>query len=299
MNPVISRLPYTAEHLDALLAFCRDHGTTGHPPDLLRRLLGQLPADASAVLDVARDGRRALVAVVLDTLDNCDDAAVVDVLGWTGTGDTTAFWPWVLDQAEGRVRAGVRRTVSIGLPPRLADLGPWLTQRGYRLAYTMFSMATPDLAPPAVTDLPAGWHWETLDPTTVRAYYDAVVAAMAPVPGTNIAAYADFAPMALQAPILPRLLYDGTTVAGFYRVSLSGEAADIGYVSAIGRSPAYRGRQVGERLLTTAMATLATQGARRFALDVAATNARALALYERHGFRLVSQQPHYLRDLDP
>jgi ribosomal protein S18 acetylase RimI-like enzyme len=170
--------------------------------------------------------------------------------------------------------------------------------RGYRLGFTIYGMATEPMAPPAEPNLPAGWRWQPLGPESVRSYFDAVCAAMGPVPGTNIAAYADFAPMALQASVLPSLLMDGDTLAGFFRITLAEDAADSGYILAIGRSPSYRGRGLGPILLRTAMARLHDQGAKRFTLDVAATNASALSLYERHGFRIVGEEPHYLRHLD-
>jgi ribosomal protein S18 acetylase RimI-like enzyme len=299
MSLAFSRLTYSAERRDDLVAFCLQHSTTGHPPDLIRRLIGLLPADDSAVFDVHSTDDRCLVGVVLDTLDNRDNAAVFDVLGWTGQGTTTDLWPWVLDLAESRVRSGTRSTISFALCETTAALAPWLLERGYHLGFTCYGMATDPIAPPAVPPVPPGWRWETLDEGNVRAYYDAAMAAMGDVPGTNFASYADFVPMALQAAILPRLLYDGDRVAGFFRVSLTGATQDGGYISSIGRTPAYRGQQLGPLLLATAMTLLARHGARHYALDVSATNDRALALYERHGFHIVSHEPHYLRDLLP
>jgi ribosomal protein S18 acetylase RimI-like enzyme len=289
--------PCVTAHLEDLVTFCRHHPTTGHPQDLVRRLIGHLPADDTAVLDVWQDGQRRLVGVVLDTLDNTDHAAIFDVLGWDGVGTVEAFWPEVFDLAEARVRSGPRHIISVALSERTMALGPWLSVRGYHLGFTSYGMATGDMDPPVKRDIPAGWRWEPISTDTVRAYYDAVVAAMGAVPGTNIASYDDFAPMAMQASLLPVLLWDGDHVAGFYRVVMANERQDSGYISAIGRTPAHRGRGLGPILLATAMNKLAELGARSYALDVSATNARALQLYEGHGFRIVSEEPHYLRTL--
>jgi ribosomal protein S18 acetylase RimI-like enzyme len=293
-----TRRPYAPGGLDSLVDFCLTHPTTSHPPDLVRRLIGKLPADDDAVLDVWQDGRRRLVGVVLDTLDNTDQAAVFDVLGWDGAAVPDSFWGDVFDWAERRVLAGPRRIVSVACSDKTAALTPWLMARGYEPGFTIYGMATEPMTPPPAPAMPTGWRWLPLGPETVRAYYDAVCAAMGSVPGTNIAAYADFAPMALQASVLPSLLLDGDTVAGFFRITLAQDAADSGYILALGRLPAHRGQGLGPILLQTAMARLQDKGARRFTLDVAATNASALSLYERHGFRIVGEEPHYLRHLD-
>jgi ribosomal protein S18 acetylase RimI-like enzyme len=299
MSPDLHRQAYVPAVLDELVAFCQGHPTTGHPPDLVHRLIGHLPADASAVMDIWQGGQRRLVGVVLDTLDNSDHAAIFDVLGWDGVGMTDTFWPTVLNIAEDRVRSGPRQLISFALSDVTRDLAPWLLARGYHLGFTSYGMATAEMPPPSIPELPQGWHWEDISPETVRTYYEAVCAAMGSVPGTNIAAYADFAPMALQARLLPRLLLDGDQVAGFFRVTLSGGDQSTGYISAIGRTPTYRGRGLGPLLLATAMNLLADHGARRYTLDVSATNAQALRLYERHGFRIVSDEPHFLCTLTP
>lgn len=52
----------------------------------------------------------------------------------------------------------------------------------------------------------------------------------------------------------------------------------------MGLLPAYRGRGLGARLLDAALAGAAKLGITRVELEVFASNARAIALYERRGF---------------
>ena len=52
----------------------------------------------------------------------------------------------------------------------------------------------------------------------------------------------------------------------------------------MGLLPAYRGRGLGTRLLVGTLEGAAAQGITRVELEVFATNERAIALYERHGF---------------
>ncbi|WP_164851409.1 GNAT family N-acetyltransferase [Larkinella soli] len=65
---------------------------------------------------------------------------------------------------------------------------------------------------------------------------------------------------------------------------------DTAYLSQVGVRPDLRGRGVGSALLKNQMARARSAGFRRCALDVAATNPRAEALYERLGFRFVRQR---------
>jgi RimJ/RimL family protein N-acetyltransferase len=53
----------------------------------------------------------------------------------------------------------------------------------------------------------------------------------------------------------------------------------------MGLLPEYRGRGLGRRLAEAAVAAARERGMERIALEVFASNTRAIALYERLGFR--------------
>jgi ribosomal protein S18 acetylase RimI-like enzyme len=68
-------------------------------------------------------------------------------------------------------------------------------------------------------------------------------------------------------------------------------APDRLYVPALAVAPAHRGQGVGTELLRAVLAEAARgPGIRAVALDVAADNAGAVALYRRHGFEVVEER---------
>ena len=82
--------------------------------------------------------------------------------------------------------------------------------------------------------------------------------------------------------------------AGYFFAELEGERiGQIGFVEdgsllylrAFGIVPARRRRGYGRRLLATTLHQMLAEGRRRFALDVATDNKKALALYRSCGFR--------------
>ena len=86
---------------------------------------------------------------------------------------------------------------------------------------------------------------------------------------------------------LSQVAFDGETPAGYLIASLRDNLVHIHHIVI---SPAHRGQGIGSRLLRTA-ARLARD---RYGLDTARlkvhrTNPRAISLYERLGFQLVSQ----------
>jgi ribosomal protein S18 acetylase RimI-like enzyme len=54
-----------------------------------------------------------------------------------------------------------------------------------------------------------------------------------------------------------------------------------------------RGQRIGDKLLSAILDTLAARGARRIYLEVERSNAGAIRLYERHGFRRIGTLPDY------
>lgn len=65
--------------------------------------------------------------------------------------------------------------------------------------------------------------------------------------------------------------------------------ATDGYLSRLAVDPAMTGRGLGRRLLTEALVTTRELGLERCVLDVADTNARAVALYEQNGFHQIGE----------
>ena len=292
------RRPYMPGRLSEIVAFCAAHSATGHPPGLVTTLLGTLVTDPDAIIDLWTPEGRRFVGVVLDQLQNTDEAAEFDLLGYQPVPDEDDLWPIITTLAEAFVAKGPRRIIGIGLSAHTAAMAPYLLGHGYHHAYASYGMATADgVTLPLPVEPAAPWLWRPLDADQAPAYYDAVRATLGTVPGTQIPTYETFKPIALAATPLPRLLYEGERLAGYVKVLLTGPDSRTGYINSLGRLPAYRGQGLGDRLLSAAMHLLAALGALRFELDVAATNTMALGLYERHGFAVVAEEHHYLKPL--
>ena len=119
-------------------------------------------------------------------------------------------------------------------------------------------------------------------------------AAFADVPGWYGAGVDVMRAMIAEAPIPPRLVRAGDRLVASARVGL-GPGGEDGLIHSIARDPAFRGRGLGALLLAEAMRVLHTAGARRFKLDVASVNRRAIDLYLRHGFVVTSERSRLYR----
>ena len=131
-------------------------------------------------------------------------------------------------------------------------------------------------APPRLQPLSADWlpAVATLDaqaqahPWTLRQFSDALAAGY-------------HAEVLVQA--------DGTLL-GFF---IAMQALDEGHLLCISVAPAHQGQGHGQRLLHALQDWAQRQGITALWLEVRASNARAQALYTRHGFEAVGQRKNY------
>lgn len=86
---------------------------------------------------------------------------------------------------------------------------------------------------------------------------------------------------------------DGDIVAGYIgSQTVLGE----GDMMNLAVSPDYRRRGIGEGLVNALVKALSEMGATRLALEVRASNAPAIALYEKLGFAAAGRRPNYYRN---
>ena len=86
---------------------------------------------------------------------------------------------------------------------------------------------------------------------------------------------------------------DGDIVAGYIgSQTVLGE----GDMMNLAVSPDYRRRGIGEGLVNALVKALSEKGATRLALEVRASNAPAIALYEKLGFDVAGRRPNYYRN---
>lgn len=72
--------------------------------------------------------------------------------------------------------------------------------------------------------------------------------------------------------------------------------ADEGHISIMAIAPAWRGRGLGELLLSAMIGETQQAGAERMLLEVRTGNQPAQALYRKYQFQLVGRRPNYYRD---
>lgn len=71
---------------------------------------------------------------------------------------------------------------------------------------------------------------------------------------------------------------------------------DEAHITNLAVHPAFRRRQIAERLLLATMKWAMRLGARRATLEVRASNQPAIRLYEKHGFKLIAIRRAYYND---
>lgn len=79
-------------------------------------------------------------------------------------------------------------------------------------------------------------------------------------------------------------------IMGFILVRVAADEAEI---ITIAVDPAWRGKQIGEALITRAVAEIKVLGVLALILEVAEDNNAALRLYERLGFAVTGRRPAY------
>ena len=86
---------------------------------------------------------------------------------------------------------------------------------------------------------------------------------------------------------------DDATVAGYVGSQSVLDEADMMNVAV---HPDYRRKGIARQLVTELVAALAKKGVHSLALEVRASNAPAIALYEQLGFQQVGRRPNYYRN---
>ena len=85
---------------------------------------------------------------------------------------------------------------------------------------------------------------------------------------------------------------EGDRVAGYVGMLV---AAGEGYFTNVAVSPEFRRQGVADRLLSALASVGKAQGLSRLSLEVRVSNAPAIALYEKHGYRRDGIRPGFYR----
>ncbi|WP_373048069.1 GNAT family N-acetyltransferase [Vulgatibacter sp.] len=233
-----------------------------------------------AALEIDRAGRQALVGAVIDTCENAEDEARIEILGLDPALVDEALLREALERAEAIAAAGPRSRLAVGVP------GPFATRlleaAGFSPAWRGYEMERPALPLPPV-ETPPGMRWLDADRSWAEPLDAALRPAMATVPGSFVPPFAVFAARLEAQPIPTRILAEGGRVAAFVRPEVQG---DRGFIGILGRAPWARGLGLGSLALREGMRLLRERGCGSIGLEVAAVNERGLRLYRAHGFEV-------------
>jgi len=86
---------------------------------------------------------------------------------------------------------------------------------------------------------------------------------------------------------------EGEQVAGYVGSQTVIDESDMMNIAV---APAYRRQGIGEKLIDALILQLTERGSHSLTLEVRASNAPAIALYDKHGFTQVGRRPNYYRN---
>jgi ribosomal protein S18 acetylase RimI-like enzyme len=291
LRTVVHRRPYDHNALGALVTFASRHPVNYRDEATFRHSVSQLVSGPAAVVDLFAGDERVAVVVILDRLGTPSDWVLAVLIAARPTLDWEAALEIVLDSAHTLAAAAQRSTVAVTcvepLPPGMASVLAARRQRLFMREHRMERIGPAPIPAP----LERGWRWEDVDQPGRQASIRLLQEAFAGSP-LFLPPEEEMGRSLFTGDHRARLLLDGERPAGFVRV-MHDPLQRLGYVGPIGRHPSYRGRRLGDRLLTECLSLLAARACDRVCLDVVATNATALRLYERHGFVTRRQIGYY------
>lgn len=281
------------------VAFCLAFPNAAFQESDVRFLIERLPRGPEGVFDLLHPSGARLVAVLVERADSDADSADLVVLGLRGDpAPRNALWLEAVNAAHELAITGPRSVLQVALPSGQHDLHHALAGRGFQPAYSSYWMETRD-AGFRLSTLPEGMRFRDWGPDLAVEPISALVSrAFAGRPGFMSMPVEDLRQRLLKARPAARMLLHEDSLIGLVRLRAPGQDG-VGLVSLLARDPTWRGRGLGDLLLCEAMRSLAQAGSSRFALEVVTNNARAVALYERHGFAPVSTETTLQRRLRP
>lgn len=279
------------------MAFCLAFPVAPFLESDIRFVTERLPRGPEGVFDLRHASGARLIAVLVERAQSEADSADLVPIGLRGDpGARTQLLLEAVDAAQQLAITGSRSVLHVALQHGLDEVQRLLCERGFEVAFRMHWMETRDAFYRVVTP-PSGLRFEDWGPDiSVESVDDLVAAAFQGTPGFMRTSVEDLRRRLTEARPAPRMLLEGNKLVGLVRLRAPSEDG-VGVLSLVARDPAWRGRRLGDCLLSEAMRSLVQAGSSRFALEVVTHNARALALYERHGFSSVSTETTLRRPL--
>lgn len=279
-------VPAHRDAIASLVEFCTAYPLSAHGSLSAARLLGELATTDDCLLDLWEGTERIAVAVVLDQLQNLDDAVIMEILAAPQLQE--AGFLEMLAQAEQIWARSGRKALSLQIPEKWSPFGRVLLGLAWTAERDSLSMTRENT--PIAFPLPADVRWRDLGSADVLAYHRLLHAAFAEDAGIQMPDMAGFKKNTLNREIPIRLLIHRGRPIAFVRVARQG---DLGNIETIGRHPSWRGRKIGPLLLAEAQRLLADCSSLR--LEVQGNNLPARRLYTRYGFTPIERWITYLK----
>lgn len=286
---------FEPSHHDDIARFVSECTGGAMDPAWVTEVVTRVVTDAQAVRQLCRDDELVGVGVAIDGLETEGNAGELSV--FTQPAGDPELTTALLDWGQSRVRSAGRSRVDVPHWPNTALPRDVLEARGFRVGHIMYNMHRADAAgpyPTPRTPLPSNWCWAPAGGDNLGGYYQTLRAAWQGLPSAFVEPEDKFREGVARFDESPELLLSSdaqTPVAAFIRVVTRSDGG--GEVAALGRHPRYRGYGIGEHLMVHGLTRLHQLGAAPIVLEVAASNASGLTLYQSFGFEVSDEMNVY------
>jgi ribosomal protein S18 acetylase RimI-like enzyme len=285
--------PLRLENLDAICRFNERLTAGALPASGQKSVLTEIVSGPDKVCDVSLEDQRVGIGVIIDSCANAHDAAELSILALDGN---PSVMEEILSWALPILQEGPKQVIDLPNWSVLPFPPEWLERHGFTLGYSMYTMKfDPGLRQEPVPELPKEWRWQEYDDRYFEGYFETVRESFKEIPGAFIPEESAFRKRCYTLHPKASLLLEGDEVVGFVRIQLNGP--QTGELAILGRHPKFRGRGAGLHIVERGLRQLQALDAFDIHLEVAATNRKALALYERFGFQLTGTRPVFRKKL--
>jgi len=275
----------SSAQLEEILGFCAKNPVAGTDA---ARFITRLCSGPEGVVDLRPMG---LVGVLVDRVCTADGPVPYATVGLSRSNIDDALADALLPRIAGQTRALGIAGVEISVGNEWGEGRKRLPAFGYRLTYTDLDMRCDDpMVWGADASLPTGWRWVALDEELIPEYARVLRVGFSGMEGTFIPPDSEIlAHLKTPGMALRLLMADNGQAVALLRC----RPAAQGYIHAIVRDPAYRGKGLGRFALDEARRLT---GGKTLTLSVVDHNVPAVALYRGHGFDTVREVPAFRLD---
>lgn len=278
--------PFLAQHDAEVINFIAEHSwPIQWPQGLVHRFLSGLISSPRLVFDVTALGERVAVAVLIDKVQNTKNDASLEILAKMDAVSPPDLLHFLLPEVKARLPKG-KAGFCLSIPANQGELEETALQHKLEKFYEMFEMVWEG---PATSRVSGTYQIEEAREHDEEELFAALKHAFKDNVDANISTFEEWTnARAKNKQRRTNLVRNKGKIAGFLHLDYSEKVAQI---TTIGVLPEYRGKGIGEQLLSFCLANLPIAHHEKCKLSVATQNQKALNLYQRNGFKVVD---HFL-----